>query len=338
MLPKWTSNRIDLEFKKLIDKIVDRVNGLLVEAEKRDNATNKRIDNLVLQSGGTSPNEVIDARVNSLGQTFDTLHARLLAGDNLTANEIVELTKNYENQKEELQQLQHTMQGLFGGTSQVIDIFISSKIGNDAIADGTETKPFKTIQSAINSLPMISSNTYYLWVEPGSYLEDVNIDSIQASRIYIYATNYTTTTGKSDETGCFVRSFTFMNVISYIQVNGFTFVDTKNTEDHSIFCDISRYVSVQNCRFLENTKGNSKFSSIYTSGGTIVSIGSGTVLSNQYTSVYIQYGSQALLGSTKGSANTIGYVADGGTVRIGSSASMTATTLKQEKNGGQVLG
>lgn len=336
MLPKWVSNRVDLEFKKLFNKVIDAVNGLPVDAEKRDNATNKRIDNLVLKSGGTSPNEVIDARVNSLGQTFDTLHARLLAGDNLTANEIVELTKNYENQKDELQQLQHTMQGLFGGTSQVIDIFISSKIGNDSTADGTETKPFKTIQSAINSLPMISSNTYYLWVEPGSYLEDVSIDSIQASRIYIFATNYTTTTGNDDETGCYVRKFSFMNISTYIQVNGFTFVDTKNTDDCSIYCDICKYVSIQNCRFLEDTRSNNKFKAINASGSTTVSVGTRTILSNQYTCLYIQFSSQATA-SVKGTGNTIGYVGDGATIRL-MSASLSATTLKQEKNGGQVLG
>lgn len=337
MLPKWTSNRIDLEFKKLIDKIVDRVNGLPAETEKRDNATNKRIDNLVLKSGGTSPNEVIDARVNNLGQTFDTLHARLLAGDNLTANEIVELTKNYENQKEELQQLQKTIQGLFGGTAQVIDIFVSSKIGNDATADGTEIKPFKTIQSAINSLPMLSSNTYNFWVEPGSYLEDVTIDSIQASRIYIYASNYATTSGSSSSTGCYVRSFNFTNMSTYVQVNGFTMVDTKNAPDCSIFADLCKYISIQNCRFLEDTKTNSNFRSV-TGGGTIVSIGSNTVMSNQYTALYMQYGSQCITGTLSGTGNTNGYTANSAAIRIHSSSSLTATTLKRELNGGQVLG
>lgn len=338
MLPKWTSNRIDLEFKKLIDKIVDRVNGLPAETEKRDNVTNKRIDNLVLQSGGTSPNEVIDARVNNLGQTFDTLHARLLAGDNLTANEIVELTKNYENQKEELQQLQKTIQGLFGGTAQVIDIFVSSKIGNDAIADGTEIKPFKTIQSAINSLPMLSSNTYNFWVEPGSYLEDVTIDSIQASRIYIYASNYATTSGSSSSTGCYVRSFNFTNMSTYVQVNGFTMVDTKNAPDCSIFADLCKYISIQNCRFLEDTKANSNFKAVYAGGGTIVSVGSNTVISNQYVALYMQYGSQSVTGAISGSGNTIGYTANTALIRLNSVSSLAATTLKRELNGGQVIG
>ncbi len=38
----------------------------------QDKSTNSRIDNLVLHSGGESPNEVVDARVNNKGEVFDT--------------------------------------------------------------------------------------------------------------------------------------------------------------------------------------------------------------------------------------------------------------------------
>lgn len=336
MLPKWTSNRIDLEFKKLIDKIVDRVNGLPAETEKRDNATNKRIDNLVLQSGGPSPNEVIDARVNSLGQTFDTLHARLLAGEKLTASEIEEINNNYENQKEELMQLNKVVQEFFGGTAQTIDIFVSSKIGNDSTADGTADKPFKTIQSAINSLPLLSSNNYYIWVEPGIYLEDVTIDSIRSTRIFIYASNHTTTTNLTD-TGCYLRSFNVINAQTYVAIVGFTFVDTKNAASKSINCDLSIYVSVQNCRFLENTKSISGFSAIYSSGNTTMSIGTNTTFDNQYNCVNARYGSQ-VIAVAKGTGNTNGYIGDAAVVRVFSTSTLAATTLKRETNGGQVLG
>ncbi|MGM0122743.1 hypothetical protein IGI37_000109 [Enterococcus sp. AZ194] len=336
MLPKWTSNRIDLEFKKLFDKLIDKVNGLPADAERRDSATNKRIDNLVLQSGGASPNEVVDARVNSAGQSFATLHSRLVAGEKLTALEIKVLTENYLKQKEEISQLNKVIQSLFGGTSQTIDIFISSKIGNDTTATGTAAKPFKTIQSAVNSLPMISSNIYYFWLEPGSYLEDVIIDSIQAGRIFIRSTNYVETMGATD-TGCYVRSFEVLNTPTYVNLTGLTFVDTKNSAGKSVNCDLSGYVSIQSCSFSENTKSISGFSAVYSSGNTAISIGSGTTFNNQNICVNARFASHVIV-SVKGSGNSIGYIGDASVVRLYSSSPLFATTLKQEKNGGQVLG
>ncbi|MEQ7227972.1 hypothetical protein ABQD95_16305, partial [Enterococcus avium] len=76
-LLKLISNRISTEWKESFNKNVDILNRIIRGQTTKIDTTNKRIDNLVLKSGGDSPNEVVDARVNNKGEAFETLESRL---------------------------------------------------------------------------------------------------------------------------------------------------------------------------------------------------------------------------------------------------------------------
>ena len=82
-LLKLISNRISTEWKEKFNKNIDYLNDLEKKLSDQDKSTNSRIDNLVLHSGGDSPNEVVDARVNNRGETFETLQARLKAHESI---------------------------------------------------------------------------------------------------------------------------------------------------------------------------------------------------------------------------------------------------------------
>ncbi|HGF7444553.1 TPA: hypothetical protein QFT51_000982, partial [Enterococcus faecium] len=61
-LVKLISNNIALKWKETFNKNVDYLNSLEKKLSDQDKSTNSRIDNLVINSGGDSPNEVVDAR------------------------------------------------------------------------------------------------------------------------------------------------------------------------------------------------------------------------------------------------------------------------------------
>lgn len=67
-LLKLFSNRISKEWKEKFNKNIDYLSNLEKKLSDQDKSTNSRIDNLVLHSGGDSPNEVVDARVNNKGK------------------------------------------------------------------------------------------------------------------------------------------------------------------------------------------------------------------------------------------------------------------------------
>ncbi|MDQ8312767.1 hypothetical protein Q3D26_01055, partial [Enterococcus faecium] len=104
-LVKLISNRISTEWKEKFNKNIDYLNDLEKKLSDQDKSTNSRIDNIVLHSGGDSPNEVVDARVNNRGETFETLQARLKAHEDQSDEEISQLSNDASNQKEELDQL-----------------------------------------------------------------------------------------------------------------------------------------------------------------------------------------------------------------------------------------
>ncbi|MDT2546690.1 hypothetical protein P7D69_20375, partial [Enterococcus raffinosus] len=87
-LLKLIKNRITSEWKETFNSNIDILNRILSKVNGKIDVLNKRIDNLVIKSGGDSPNEVVDARVNNNGETFDTLESRLLAAENKHDDEL----------------------------------------------------------------------------------------------------------------------------------------------------------------------------------------------------------------------------------------------------------
>lgn len=343
-LMKLVKNAISSEWKKTFNENVDYLNGLEARVDQRNQATNKRIDNLVLNAGGDSPNEVVDARVNSEGTIFETLRERLAAGEELTEQEFLAVNQLLSEQSTHIQQLENTINELYGGKNDVIDLFVSAETGSET-GDGTEESPFIRIQQAVDAIPVISGSKYVIWIESGRYLEDVVIESKRVKDITLKSVNYTTINAIEGDTDVFVRSVSITNTDNYVLIGGITFVDQANTQamygtvKAAIAFDLSKYVSIQSCRFAENTVARGANYSAIIGGATMCSFGGGSYVGNQSCCFSARAGAQALVSSAvEGTGSTTGFLANQAVVRIASGNRLQATTLKSEYNGGQVLG
>ncbi|NVN79400.1 hypothetical protein GM526_20345, partial [Enterococcus avium] len=137
-LLKLIKNRISSEWKKNFNDNVDILNRIIRGQNQKIDVTNKRIDNVVLHSGGDSPNEVVDARVNNKGETFDTLESRLLAAENRHDEDVENTNGTLLNQQKQMEQLNNGIGKLMGTYGATIDLFVSIEKGDDKNGDGTE--------------------------------------------------------------------------------------------------------------------------------------------------------------------------------------------------------
>ncbi|WP_185932163.1 hypothetical protein, partial [Enterococcus durans] len=253
-LLKLISNRISTEWKEAFNGNVDYLNNLEKKLSDQDKSTNSRIDNLVLHSGGDSPNEVVDARVNNKGETFPTLHGRLVEHETLTDEQISELNTNMDSQKEQVQQLNKSVQQIIGGYSEPINMYVS-KNGSDISGDGSEEKPFLTIQTAVNNIPLITTGSITVWIDSGVYLEDVMIQNLNFTSFLIRPIdNFNAVDPSKTDLPVKVRSICFTACKGYCQVAGMQIVDTANGADYGIRNEQSGYMAINRCKFAENTK------------------------------------------------------------------------------------
>lgn len=254
-LTKLIKNRISSEWKDTFNDNVDQLERDQDKNETEHKATNKRIDNLVLNSGGDSPNEVTDARTDISGTIHDTLKDRIDAGETLTDEEIKDLNEVLTKQKGEITQLTTVIKELYSGEGSNVDIYVNSSKGNNTTADGTEEKPFKTIQAAVDGIPFLSSASFFIHVTPGAYREDVTLNSINTGSIEILGTNHNAVSANDGDTGVYVRSITFYDCRMYCAVRGITLTDPENF-NRNWFIKFVRcgYGAVDNCRAALNTR------------------------------------------------------------------------------------
>jgi len=337
-LAKLVKNRISSEWKDIFNYNVDYLKRQQEKNKSSHKATNKRIDNLVLNSGGISPNEVVDARTDVTGNIHETLKARIDSDQSLTAEEMQTVNETLINQRNEIKQLNKTIAELYGGEGGTINLYVSSERGNDATADGTEEKPFKTIQAAVNGIPFISSTIFYIYVEPGSYLEDVEITRILSARLEIVATNNSVSDARKENTGVFVRSITFTYCNMYCSVRGITQTDVKNSPGHFVYFTGTKYGVVSNCRAATNTKnipGYIAFGFNTSTTGHVFD----DYIANQYYAVKATFGAAArVANSCTGGGNNVLYHVSGSTIFIGQSMQISGSTEREWEYGGQVLG
>lgn len=245
---------LDRKFRDTINDNVDTANREFDRLFQKDTYTNNRIDNLVLHAGGDNINEVVDARVNWTGDRFSTLQERLIAGEELSAQERLDLVDQIHDLREGHNQTLSVIQMLYGGNGP-IELYVRSD-GSDAAGDGSEERPFRTIQTAVNSLPLISTSNVRIWVEPAAYLEDVVVRGITAPRIEIMGTNNASVDATTGDTGVYVRSVTYRDCQAFCQVAGLQQTDPANVGAAGfITFERCAYGDVSNCRVITDTRG-----------------------------------------------------------------------------------
>ncbi|ELB51513.1 hypothetical protein OKI_03830 [Enterococcus faecium EnGen0038] len=345
-LIKLLSNNIALKWKETFNKNVDYLNNLEKKLSDQDKSTNSRIDNLVLHSGGDSPNEVVDARVNNKGEIFETLQARLKAHEDQSDEEISQLSNYASNQKEELDQLNSSVQQIIGGYNDPIDIYVS-KNGSDQTGDGTEEKPYATIQTAVNTIPLITTAPITIWIDDGAYLEDVVINGLSYRSLMIKPINDISSINPlTSDLPVRVRSLATTTCVGYTQISGIQIVDTVNApidpsgNRYGIMNEQSGYMAINKCKFSENTKSLG-YNAIYVGGVSKLNMYGNTTFINQDVALRVRLMSEALAGLT-GSENNIGIKCEDATVRGTASTAFATTPTSISGNGliiskGQVL-
>ncbi|MDT2481191.1 hypothetical protein P7D59_19930 [Enterococcus avium] len=342
-LLKLIKNRISSEWKKIFNDNVDILNRIILGQNQKIDVTNKRIDNVVLHSGGDSPNEVVDARVNNKGETFDTLESRLLASEDKHDEDVAQLDMTQENQRLQFEQLNQAIGKLMGTYGATLDLYVSSVDGDDKNGDGTEEKPFKTIQMAVNVMPLISSSQITIWIDDGVYLENVVLKSINALRINIRTIqNLGVLDQSKNDMPVKVRSIGFFNCTGYFQIAGIQAVDQANAPifegyKYSFSCEQSGYLALNQVRCVENTKAISNHVVSYVGGTSKCHIYNSHFDNQNQINVSRLMSETRVAGDVTGTGNSIGFEANSGTVRVSTDSPLNATTKTKATGQGLII-
>lgn len=330
-LIKLIKNRISREWKDAFNNNVDYLNGLEESLKQSDTYLGARIDNLVLNSGGNSPTEVVDARINNKAESFTTLQERLVNHENSSDNEIVDIKDKLQKQKELVDQINKAVQQFLGGYNEDITLYVS-KDGNDQTGDGSEENPFLTIQTAINSLPILTTKGISLIIEDGVYLEDITITGFTFRSFVIRPKNsFENINPLTSDLPVKIRSLGIYACSGYITLRGIQFVDPANSpvfegRQYGAMIDQSGYLALNRCKFAERTLGM-QYNAVYSGGTSKMNMYGNTTFINQEMAVRVRLMAEGTF-SARGSGNNIAMCVDNATGR-GSVPGGFATTNYQ---------
>ncbi|MFB8576135.1 hypothetical protein [Enterococcus hirae] len=332
-LLKLISNRISTEWKEKFNKNIDYLNDLEKKLSDQDKSTNSRIDNLVLHSGGDSPNEVVDGRVDYKGQSYNVLQDRLLASERLFRKEIDEVQSKQQNTQSQVGQLNDSIEQIIGGSAAQINIYVSADKGDDQTGDGSEENPFATIQMAFNQVPLITIPSVTIWIDSGIYLEDAVLKNVNVTSVYVRCRDSIDNIDVStSDLPVKVRSIAFYYVRGYIQVSGLQFVDTVNgpaygDSIYQLLADQSGYMSVVKCKFANDNR-NTASMGICINGTSQCHVYNGTYFYKQNIAIRAKFMGTILISDIVGSQNVVGAQSDDGLIRREPPTSFADTQTK----------
>ena len=309
---KWTNNRLDRAFKDWVNSVRDYLVDVSDRLTSTDKRLNARIDNLVAPGNKPSDdNEIRDARTDYDGKLHGSLKARLDSDRKRTVDSFNETNDNLAQANNKITEVDNKLTRLYDEKNKTKTVYVSQERGDDTTGDGTQEKPFKSIQRAVDELPVISSAQLFVNVEKGAYKEDVRIEGVHSNGVTIEAYNHANTQPEAGPLAVFVRTISFINCPSYCRVRGIEFFDSKNliadTTGHRqhIFFQRVFYGSVSNARFVENSKALNVSSIAYDSSvGSVYS----SHFETQANAIKANYMSQiyfAASNSGKGNDRTI---------------------------------
>lgn len=269
---KWTNNRLDRAFKDWVNSVRDYLMDVSDRLTSTDKRLNARIDNLVAPNNKPSDdNEIRDARTDYDGKLHGSLKARLDNERKRTVDSFNETNDNLAQTNIKITEVDNKLTRLYDDKNNTKIIYVSQERGNDSTGDGTQEKPFKSIQRGADAIHMISASSYVVRVEKGTYREDVVLQNINANSITIEAYNAVTAEPAKGSLAVFVRFIKFSDCTGYCRIRGIEFIDYKNVPDDFIVSHIQftriKYGVVTQCRFDESSKNND-FSSIYYNAST----------------------------------------------------------------------
>ena len=205
-----------------------------------------------------------------------------------------------------------------------------SPTGSDLTGDGTSTKPFATIQAAVDSLPKwLDGYTATISIAAGTYPGRVVMSGFQGGIVEIGVAGRSVTVNGLQISCC-----------SAVRVNvsierSASYVGTLLIVRNGSHVQIGSAITVNG--------GNAGISGIVVeSGSTLVAIpdASGTLkvtINNcVYNAIYATGGSKVSMIDIAGSNNGVGIRSDGGSVVSYSSRTLAATSANITSNGGRI--
>ncbi|KAA0563677.1 hypothetical protein F0342_12795 [Bacillus sp. CH30_1T] len=223
-----------------------------------------------------------------------------------------------------------------GLRTETKNIYVDVNLGNDAIGDGSESNPFKTIQKAVDMIPKIINKDHYIKCKPGDYNEEVVIQSINGAGIFITCPE--ANPDPSQATGFSVVSISFYDCAGYCVVQNFdSFAgDTFNARAHILFSRCA-YGSVGSSRFDSWAKNNGTGKPDILFDGSVGSIQS-NYFNNQHRCLQAMNGSQVRVDDTNTAVgdSTYGLTAQAATIYKNGNVTFSATFPEQKLQGGQI--
>lgn len=257
----WKNNKLDRAFKDWVNSVRDYLVDVSDRLTSTDKRLNARIDNLVAPNNKPSDdNEIRDARTDYDGKLHGSLKARLDSDRKRTVDSFNETNDNLSQTNMKITEVDNKLTRLYDDKNNTKVIYVSQERGNDSTGDGTQEKPFKSVQRGVDAIPVISSSSYYIRVEKGTYREDVVVQNINANTINIEAYNASNAEPEKGSLAVSVRYIKFSDCAGYCSVRGIEFIDFKNVPQdfvntHVVFIRI-KYGVVAKCRFTELSKNN----------------------------------------------------------------------------------
>lgn len=203
------------------------------------------------------------------------------------------------------------------GTSGNATIYVSTS-GNDASGDGSESRPFRTIQHAIDSVSKnIGNNTITIDIASGTYSEDVEIAGFSGAPLR-FAIGTITINSLSIFDSCVVMEGTKITI-------------SASGKTYGIYCHRDANAILQ----VDIAVNGSEYG-IYTGYGSRLNARKVTTITSCTFAISSTFASMVYISSLTGSKNNNGIQAAGGIVSIGSIVSSMASTLYATSNGGRV--
>lgn len=215
-------------------------------------------------------------------------------------------------------------------------IYVSEGRGDNSLADGSESRPYRTIQAAVDSLPLISSTSFYIFVEPGVYLEDIYAAGIICTRLEILSTKNEIENAQEENTSVFLRGAKFVDCKTYTGLRGITQTDPQSSS-YSGFLVFDRvtYGIMDNCRVYVNTKSYEDYSGVTctASNGSFYN----SLISNQKTAVKATFTGHARTSTTLiGTGNDTVFQSYASIIYRGGT-NITGSTEEEKELGGQIF-
>lgn len=334
LLDRWGNIIYDSSKIEQFNNNMDKIEKEFLGNTQDIYATNKRIDNLILNVSGNDITEVVDARVNSNGTVYPTLKAKLDAFERTMASYLTDVNTEIGKVNETAQKLEEQLKALYGATEANLEIYVDADKGNDTSGTGASDAPYRTINKAVQQIPRaLNGSAVYIYLVPGIYNEDVYIQNKQITAIFIQGTNSATVDPKNKQTGVFVRHLNFRDCSGYLSLRGLNQVSADQTPNKAGTFVFTRcgYASVGFCRF-DDAKAKTNLVP-----AVVIDAGSGgahnSYFINQYCAQIGQYMAYSNFPYTNtGTGNTYSLISDASILQINPPNNVAGSTLA--RNGG----